>query len=342
MRGLDAAYQVIGHFGLHFGQIASITKKHSRQSSRLLSRAKQSRYRGAEEFEPIAEAGRIPPSNRDSDSSRWPGGSEMRTLRNSHILTLILAIMLPGIVAGQQQPVLWPDNDHPILRFTFGKFKDMGGSVGSQRPYAIDTIAENLSTKLVGSEHFIVYVFDKKQIRISDGWMDVTNLNPGQSVKFQMTFMASGTPVSLKLASGAEPSKQITLTVNSSPQGALLSVDGHEVGTTPKLIQVGPGKHQLTFSKGGFRTGVFPLEISANDVSGGTVSYELGTSQFDTIEMRDGTVLTGDLDAVRGMEIVVRVGGTLESIDRNKVKRISLVQREPAQPSDLPPAEAKP
>jgi hypothetical protein len=266
----------------------------------------------------------------------------MLQIRRSYAFTFILAFLFSGIAIGQQQPITWPDDQHPVLRFTFSKFKDMGGSVGNQRPYAVDTIAENVSKKLIESERFVVYVFDKKQIRISDGWMGVTNLGPGQSVKFQMTFMASGAPVSLKVMSAAEPPKQITLTVNSSPQGALLKVDGKDAGTTPRLIQVGPGKHQLTFSKDGFRVGVFPLEISANDVSGGTVSYELGTAQFDTIELRDGTVLTGDLDAVRGMEIVVRVGGTLQSIDRNKVKRILLVEREPAQPSDLTPVEAKP
>jgi PEGA domain len=266
----------------------------------------------------------------------------MRRWSHYLICTFLWAAAFPLFAAEQPQLVLWPNAEQPILRFTFGKFKDMGGSVGSQRPYAIDTIAENLSKKAIGSAHFVVYVFDKKQIRISDGWMDVTNLSPGQSVKFQMTFMASGNPASLKVLSSVEQPKLITMTVNSSPQGALLKVDGTEAGATPKLIQIGPGKHQLTFSKDGFRTGVFPLEISANDVSGGTVSYELGTSQFDTIELRDGTVLTGDLDSVRGMEVVVRAGGVLQSIDRNKVKRILLVQREPAQPSDLPPPENKP
>lgn len=266
----------------------------------------------------------------------------MRRWTHYLIFTFLLGSIFPLFAAEKPQVVLWPNAEHPVLRFTFGKFKDMGGSVGSQRPYAIDTTAENLSNKLIGAEHFVVYVFDKKQIRISDGWMDVTNLSPGQSVKFQMTFMASGAPLTLKVTNRVDPPKQITLTVNSSPQGALLKVDGTAVGATPKLINVGPGKHQLTFSKNGFRTGVFPLEISANDVSGGTVSYELGTAQFDTIELRDGSVLTGDLDAVRGMEVVVRVGGVLESIDRNKVKRILLVEREPAQPSDLPPVENKP
>lgn len=264
----------------------------------------------------------------------------MRTHLSSFLFVTLL-MSAPIFAAEQQQVVLWPDADHAILRFTFGKFKDLGGSVGSQRPYAVDTIAENISKQAIASKHFTLYVFDKKQIRIADAWMDIANVSPGQSVKFQVTVMATGTPASLRVVD-REVSHKITLTVNSAPQGALLGVDGVEAGTTPKLIEVGPGKHQLTFSKDGFRTGVFPLEIGANDVSGGTVNYELGASQFDTIELRDGTVLSGDLDSVQGMDVVVRVGGTLQRVDRNKVKRILLVEREPAQPSDLPPVEAKP
>ena len=74
----------------------------------------------------------------------------------------------------------------------------------------------------------------------------------------------------------------------------------------------------------------FPLEIGSGDVSGGSVSYELGTSAYDTVELRDGTVLSGDLVAVSGMEVRVRVAGTMQSLDRNKVKRTLLTERDPA------------
>ncbi|MGA7288062.1 MAG: hypothetical protein WBX02_08205, partial [Terriglobales bacterium] len=72
------------------------------------------------------------------------------------------------------------------------------------------------------------------------------------------------------------------------------------------------------------------LEISPDDASGGSVSYELGTSSHDTVELRDGSVLSGDLVSVSGMEIRVRVAGTIETLDRNKVKRILLTERDPA------------
>ena len=78
--------------------------------------------------------------------------------------------------------------------------------------------------------------------------------------------------------------------MNSVPQGAGVKIDGVDAGTTPKVAQLTVGKHLLEFSKEGFNTGHFPLEISPNDASGGSVSYELGTSAHDTIELRDGCI----------------------------------------------------
>ena len=71
------------------------------------------------------------------------------------------------------------------------------------------------------------------------------------------------------------------------------------------------------------------------------MSYELGAAQFDTIELRDGTVLSGDLDSINGMNVVIRVGGVLQQFDRNRVKRILLVERDAPEPSSLPQPEPK-
>jgi len=57
--------------------------------------------------------------------------------------------------------------------------------------------------------------------------------------------------------------------------------------------------------------------------------------------LRDGSILNGDLVSVAGMEVQVRVGGTIQHIDRNKVKRILLTEREAPSP-DLPPATSNP
>jgi hypothetical protein len=235
-----------------------------------------------------------------------------------------------------QQVVLWPNSNAPTIRFSFSKFKDLGGSVGREHPYATETTAENLSSNLIQSKRFSLYIFDKKQVRIAEAWIEVSNLGPGKIVKFQTTFMASGTPVLVQIEDAQREERKIVLTVNSVPQGASLKVDGVDQGTTPKLVEIGPGKHRLSFSKDGFRSGVFPLEMGAHDVSGGSVSYELGAAQFDTLELRDGTVLNGDLDSVSGMDVTVRIGGELQKFNRNKIKRILLVEREAPEPSNLP------
>jgi hypothetical protein len=91
---------------------------------------------------------------------------------------------------------------------------------------------------------------------------------------------------------------------------------------------VTPGKHILSFSKEGFNSGTFPLETTPDDVSGGSVSYELGASAHDTIELRDGSVLSGDVESMSATEVVVRIGGTDQRISRNQVKRIALIQRD--------------
>jgi hypothetical protein len=250
----------------------------------------------------------------------------------------VLAVVIVVLAHAKDQPVqviTWPPSGTPVLRFTFGKFKELG-SVGNQRSYMVDTTAENLWGKKISHAGFSLYLFDKSKVRIADAWITVRDVGPGQTVKFQTTFASSGTPASMELVANslpaelapAAPPKTVSITVNSVPQGASLKVDGKEAGTTPKMIQVGVGKHVLEFSKEGYSSGHFPLEISPNDVSGGSVSYELGTSAHDTIELRDGSVLSGDLQSVSATDVVVRIGGAVQTFSRNQVKRISLVERE--------------
>jgi hypothetical protein len=97
------------------------------------------------------------------------------------------------------------------------------------------------------------------------------------------------------------------------------------------MAQVSVGKHTLEFTKEGFNSGKFPFEIGPDDVSGGSVSFELGTSAHDTIELRDGSVMSGDLVSVSGMEIIIHMGGSDQKLDRNQVKRILFVQRQPTE-----------
>lgn len=248
------------------------------------------------------------------------------------LLPLFFLVIVVSYLTAKDAPfqvVSWPESGQPVLRFTFSKFKEIGG-MGKERTYITDTIAENLSDKTIGNANFSLYVFDKNKARIGEGYINVTNVSAGQTVKFQITLAASGNPVSLAVANALGASHTVSMTVNSVPQGAFLKVDGKEVGTTPKVIDVAVGKHTLDFSKEGFNSGKFPLEITSRDASGGSVSYELGSAAHDTIELRDGSVLSGDLVSVTGMQITVRIGGNAQTFDRNQVKRILLTERDPA------------
>jgi PEGA domain-containing protein len=259
-------------------------------------------------------------------------------LRRKSFSILVFCISMLLAATAKDSPVqtiVWPESGTTVLRFSFGKFKEVS-AVGNQRVYTIDTTAENLWSKTISSANFSLYLFDKSKTRIGEGLVTVTNIGPGETIKFQTTIASSGTPVSLSLSAQyippelkpAAPARTISITVNSVPQGASVKIDGDEAGTTPKMLQVGVGKHMLEFSKEGFNTGHFPLEIGLNDASGGSVSYELGTSAHDTVELRDGSVLSGDLESVSATDVVIRIGGTSQSFKRNQVKRILLVERD--------------
>lgn len=251
---------------------------------------------------------------------------------------LFLLIVFVTVSPAKEPPaqvIVWPPSGQPVVRFSLGKFKESGSS-GKQHSYAIDVTAENLWSKKISKADFSLYLFDKNKIRIGDGWISISDVAPGQVIKFQIFVQTAGTPVSTALIPQSLPSelqsylppKAISMTVNSVPQGAGLKVDGTGAGVTPKIIQVTPGKHLLEFSKDGFNAGHFPLEITPEDVSGGSVSYELGASAHDTVELRDGSVLSGDVESVSATEVVLKIGGNVQRFSRNQVKRIGLVPRE--------------
>ncbi len=264
-------------------------------------------------------------------------------IRTCRCLAATLLLIFTATALAKDNPLAvidWPSSGTPVVRFTFSKFKTLPG-MGSLHGYVMDTTAENLSARVIPSAQFSVYLFDKNKVRVGEDVISLRNVGPGEIIKFETTVMASGQPVSVSIQSKSESARAITLTVNSSPQGALLKVDGTEAGVTPRLITIGPGKHTLSFSKEGFKAGDFPLEIGQNDVSGGTISYELGAASYDSIELRDGSVLNGDLVSISGMDVEIRVAGNLQHIDRNRIMRIMLVQRE-APRQDLPPASSTP
>ena len=100
-------------------------------------------------------------------------------------------------------------------------------------------------------------------------------------------------------------------------------------GATIRIVDRDAGLCTLEFSKEGYNTGQFPFEMGPRDTSGGSVSYEMGTSAHDTIELRDGSVLSGDLLSMDATQVQVRIGGNIQTYERNQIKRVLLTQREP-------------
>src|SRR5713226_3329526 len=132
-----------------------------------------------------------------------------------------------------------------------------------------DTTAENLWAKPIADATFSLYLYDTNKVRIGEGYITLSNVGSGQTIRFQTTIGASGSPVSISLAARSlppelgpmAPAKKVSLTINSVPQGATFKVDGTEVGETPKIVQLTVGKHKIEFSKEGFNAGTFPVEI---------------------------------------------------------------------------------
>ena len=256
--------------------------------------------------------------------------------------TLSVGLTLVGLAAlalAKEPPpqiMVWPPSGPSVVRFSFGRFKEVG-SIGNQRSYLIDTSAENLWGRRITSVVFSLYLFDKDKARIGEGWLSVNDLGPGQTAKFQTSVGTSGTPVALEISPRSlpvelrplAPPRTVSITVNSVPQGATVKIDGTEAGTTPKIAKLTEGKHMLEFQKEGFNNGSYPLEVGSDDASGGSVSYELGASAHDTLEMRDGSVLTGDLESISATDVVVRIGGKQQHFDRNQIKSLLLVERDP-------------
>jgi hypothetical protein len=236
------------------------------------------------------------------------------------------------------QTIDWPSSGKAVVRFTLGKFKALPGT-GNQRSYLMDTTAENVSTKRIPSARFNVYLYDKNRVRVGQSVMEILNLGPGGVLKFETSVATSGEPVSVSIEDVTTATRSVSITVNSTPPGATLAVDGNAVGVTPRMITVEPGHHTLAFTKEGFATGTFPLDIGRDDASGGTVNFELGVPAFDSLEMRDGTVLYGDLLSISGMDVEIRVGDSIQHLDRNKIKRVLFIPRNVPAPDASPAAK---
>ena len=263
--------------------------------------------------------------------------AQMKKTLASHVLLLLLSVLS----AGQAEPaitVAWPNAEKPSLKLTFVKFQQ-SGLVNGQGIFVCDVVAQNVLDQGMPRSIFTVFVSDKTGVRIGRARLQLPEIRPYQTEKTQIQFSAAGTPAGVTLLAG----KTIPLKVLSVPPGASLKVDGEDSGVTPKLVDFTIGVHTLEFSKEGYATGSTPLDVAADELPGGSVNIELGGLSKDTVELRDGTVLLGDVILLNMTTVTVRVDGKDQKYDRNQVKKLLLVERVVDSHPAVPPSpEAKP
>jgi PEGA domain len=262
---------------------------------------------------------------------------KIRMLKRTALIVLLLlttAFMSAKDVPGQV--LTWPEHGQQLVRFTIGKFKEISSHNG-ERNFSAEVLAENLWNKPIHLAAFHAYFYDKQKVRNGEGYLSVNDLPVNGKAKFELNVSTRGMPEGLELVptdvpegfASLLPRKEISVTVNSVPQGAALKVDGKDEGTTPKTVRFAPGKHVLTFALSGYTPGNYPFEVRPDDAPGGSVNFEMGAAMHDTVELRDGSVLTGDVEDLSATDLEIRIGGAIQKLSRNSVKRILLIERVP-------------
>jgi hypothetical protein len=205
--------------------------------------------------------------------------------------------------------MLWPP-DKPALKLAFEKFRQVANYAG-QSTFVSEVTVQNLTDKKIPRASFTVYLMDKNNVRIGDGLLQISDLEAAQSAKMQFQSSSVGIPVHLILSAKKDmlsDVKTISLKVISVPPGANLKVDGQAAGITPVMVRLTVGTHSLDLTKEGYAPGNTPLEVTPDELPGGSVTVELGGLSRDTVELRDGTMLLGDVVSVSLTSVAVRVG----------------------------------
>ena len=172
-------------------------------------------------------------------------------------LIALCIVALSTALLAKNEPVIvmtWPA-DKPALKLTFEKFRQMGIYAG-QSSFISDVTVQNLTDKQIPRASFTVYFLDKNKVRVGDGLLQVSELEAGQAAKIQFQFNSVGIPATLSLSAKkdmlAPGGKTIPLRIISVPAGAKLKVDGQESGTTPVMVRLTIGTHQLDLTKEGY------------------------------------------------------------------------------------------
>lgn len=87
------------------------------------------------------------------------------------------------------------------------------------------------------------------------------------------------------------------------------------------------GTHQLALTEEGYAPGNTPVDLSTEELPGGSITVEPGGLSRDTVELRDGSVVLGDVLSMSMTEVVVRTDGKEQTFPRHQVKKVMLVER---------------
>jgi hypothetical protein len=227
--------------------------------------------------------------------------------------------------------VFWPRQDNAILKLTFSRFRSLA-SYGGKTTLQSDVIVQNLSSKAIPKGSLTVALLDKNRVEVGSAPLVVNNLSAGVLAQVLFQCETVGAPVTLSLAARNNDGvpiaiKTIPMTVISVPAGASLKVDDEDEGPTPANINISAGTHQLTLAKEGFAVSTTPLEVAPDEAPGGSITITLGGLSNDSLELRDGSTITGDVMSMTLEKIVIDVNGQRQTLDRNRVKKIFLVER---------------
>ena len=245
------------------------------------------------------------------------------------LITLLLIAVSASYAKKQELVLMWPQQD-PTLKLTFAPFQSVGSLAGSS-VLVSDVTVQNLSNKVMPRASFKISLLDRNNIRIGDGLLVIDDLNAGQSAKVQFQCKSVGQPVMLNIAAhnsgGVPTSTVVPVTIISIPPGATLKVDNQPAGTTPVTVRVLTGTHNLELHKEGYAVARTPLDVNPDETAGGSITITLGGLANDTIELRDGSILTGDVISVNMQSVVVSVQGNQQTLERNRIRKIFLVER---------------
>jgi hypothetical protein len=258
-----------------------------------------------------------------------------------NVILLCVVLGYSSVLAHTQEgfPVTlsWPTADKPTLRFTIAKLQP-SGLYNGQSIFVSDLTVQNLSDQPIPKSTFTVFIHDKDSVRIGRALLHVPEIRAMQTAKAQMQFSTAGVPASATLLNG----RTVSLKIISVPPGAEFKIDGQESGITPRIADFTVGLHTIELNKEGYAPASSPLEVTGDEAEGGGITFELGGISNDTIQLRDGTTLLGDVVSVSMMSVVVRIDGIEQKLDRNRVKKIILVERVTTQqPPVAQPAKAK-